>query len=95
MPIYMIVNVLSMLIVSGGATLYAQSLGRDDKPEAQRFYTCSIVLMVICGAVMTLCGLLFTRQIIQGLGAAGASALCLGGFHGRCSLQVLQPALRV
>ena len=72
MPIYMIVNVLSMLIVSGGATLYAQSLGRDDKPEAQRFYTCSIVLMVICGAVMTLCGLLFTRQIIQGLGAAGA-----------------------
>ena len=71
MPIYMTVNVLSMLIVSGGATLFAQSLGKDDKQEAQRWYTCSIALMVICGALMTLFGLLFTRQIIQGLGAAG------------------------
>ena len=71
MPIYMTVNVLSMLIVSGGATLYAQSLGKNDRSEAQRFYTCSIVLMVTCGALMTLFGLLFTRQIIQGLGAAG------------------------
>ena len=71
MPIYMTVNVLSMLIVSGGATLFAQSLGKEDKTEAQRFYTCSIVLMVICGAVLTLFGLLFTPQIIQGLGAAG------------------------
>ena len=72
MPVYMVVNVLSMLIVSGGATLFAQSLGKDDKPEAQRFYTCSIVLMVFCGALMTLFGLLFTRQIIGSLGAAGA-----------------------
>ncbi len=72
MPVYMTVNVLSMLIVSGGATLYAQSLGKEDRLEAQRFYTCSIVLMVVCGAVMTLSGLLFTRQIVQGLGAAGA-----------------------
>ena len=30
MPIYMFVNVLSMLIVSGGATLFAQSLGSGD-----------------------------------------------------------------
>ena len=72
MPVYMTVNVLSMLIVSGGATLYAQSLGKEDRLEAQRFYTCSIVLMVVCGAVLTLSGLLFTRQIVQGLGAAGA-----------------------
>ena len=71
MPIYMVINVLSMLIVSGGATLYAQSLGRNDRDEAQRFYTCSIALMAICGVVMTLIGLLFTRQIISGLGAAG------------------------
>ena len=72
MPIYMTVNVLSMLIVSGGATLYAQALGKDDRLEAQRFYTCSIVLMLLCGALMTVCGVLFTRQIVEGLGAAGS-----------------------
>ena len=72
MPIYMFVNVLSMLIVSGGATLFAQSLGRDDKLEAQRFYTCSIVLMVLCGAALTVVGLLFTQPIIQALGASGS-----------------------
>ena len=71
MPIYMTINVLSMLIVSGGATLYAQYLGKGDKTEAQRSYTCSFVLMVLCGALMMVFGLLFTRQIIQGLGAAG------------------------
>lgn len=71
MPIYMFVNVLSMLIVSGGATLFAQYLGRDDKQEAQRYYTCSIVLMVMCGALLTLSGLLFTAPIIKVLGASG------------------------
>ena len=48
MPIYMFVNTLSMLIVSGGATLFAQELGRGDKDDAARYYTCSIVMMVFC-----------------------------------------------
>ena len=73
MPIYMFVNVLSMLIVSGGATLFAQSLGKEDREEAQRYYTCSIVLMVLCGAALTGFGLLFTRPIIVSLGAAGTT----------------------
>ena len=72
MPIYMFVNVLSMLIVSGGATLFAQSLGKGDRAEAQRYYTCSIVLMVICGAALTVFGQLFTRPIVSALGAKDA-----------------------
>ncbi|MBR5365406.1 MAG: hypothetical protein IK132_04110 [Clostridia bacterium] len=72
MPIYMFVNTLSMLIVSGGATLFAQSLGREDKEDAQRYYTCSIVLMVLCGAILTVGGLVFTKQIMSALGASGS-----------------------
>ena len=71
MPIYMLVNTLSMLIVSGGATLFAQALGREDRDEAQRYYTCSIALMTLCGAVLTVFGLIFTRPIITALGAEG------------------------
>ena len=72
MPVYMFVNVLSMLIVSGGATLFAQSLGKGDREEAQRFYTCSIALMALCGIALTAFGLLFTRPIVEALGGAGA-----------------------
>ena len=71
MPIYMFVNTLSMLIVSGGATLFAQNLGREDREEAQRCYTCSIFLMTLCGAVLTVTGMLFTEQIVGALGASG------------------------
>ena len=70
MPIYMFVNVLSMLIVSGGATLFAQALGKGNRQEAQRWYTCSFVLMVLCGAVLTVFGLLFTGPIVAALGGA-------------------------
>ena len=73
MPIYMFVNTLSMLIVSGGATLFAQALGRGDREEAQRCYTCSIVMMVLCGAVLTASGLAFTETIIRALGADGVA----------------------
>ena len=71
MPIYMFVNVLSMLIVSGGATLFAQALGRDDVEEARRCYTCSFVLMVLCGAVIMAAGMLFTEPLVRALGAEG------------------------
>lgn len=73
MPIYMFVNTLSMLIVSGGATLFAQALGREDRQEAQRCYTCSILMMVLCGAVLTAGGLAFPETIIRALGADGVA----------------------
>lgn len=69
MPVYMFVNLLSMLIVSGGATLFAQSVGRGEHEEAQRYYTCSFILMVLCGVVMTFVGQLFTEPIVRALGA--------------------------
>ena len=71
MPIYMLVNTLSMLIVSGGATLFAQSLGREDKEEAQRCYTCSIALMTLCGIILMVLGLLLTEPVIRLLGGSG------------------------
>ena len=43
MPIYMLVNTLSMLIASGASTLYAQYLGEGDKQEALRYFSVSVV----------------------------------------------------
>ena len=71
MPIYLAVNTIAMLIASGGATVFAQSLGRGDEEEAQRCFSCSALLMLLCGALMTLVGVPFVRQIVLLLGGDG------------------------
>ena len=72
MPVYMLVNTLGMLIASGASTLYAQHLGEGDKEEALRCFSVSVVHMVLCGAVLTLVGLLFPGPVVRLLGANDA-----------------------
>ncbi len=74
MPVYMLVNTLGMLIASGAATLYSQYLGEGNKTEAMRFYSASVTHTAVCGAALTLAGLLFTGPIVKLLGAEGALA---------------------
>lgn len=72
MPVYMLVNTLSMLISSGGATLYAHYLGEGNGEEALRFFSASTVHTIICGIVLMLTGLLFTGPVVRLLGANDA-----------------------
>ena len=72
MPVYMLVNTLSMLISSGATTLYAHYLGEGDREEALRFFSASAVHMLICGGVLMLAGLLFTGPVVRLLGANDA-----------------------
>ena len=54
MPIYMLVNTLGMLIASGSSTLYAQYLGEGDREEALRFFSVSVMHVLICGGILTM-----------------------------------------
>ncbi len=74
MPVYMLVNTLGMLIASGAATLYSQYLGEGNKTEAMRFFSVSVIHTVVCGAVLTMGGLLFAGPIVKLLGADGPLA---------------------
>lgn len=74
MPIYMLVNTLGMLIASGASTLYAQYLGEGDKEEALRYFSVSVMHLLICGCVLMVGGLLFTEPIVKLLGANEAVA---------------------
>ena len=74
MPIYMLVNTLSMLIASGASTLYAQYLGEENKEEALRFFSVSVVHSLICGAILMIGGVLFTGPVVRLLGANEAVA---------------------
>lgn len=69
MPVYMIVNALSMLIASGGATLCATYVGMGDREESNRFFTVSFACTACIGLLMTVAGVLFTEEIITLLGA--------------------------
>lgn len=69
MPVYMIVNALSMLLASGGTTLCATYIGMNDKEESNRFFTVSLAGIVSVGLMLTVIGSLFTAPIIKMLGA--------------------------
>lgn len=69
MPIYMIVNALALLIVSGGVTICASYVGKGDREESNRFFTLSFVCVVIVGIILTIVGSLFTKELITLLGA--------------------------
>ena len=72
MPVYMLVNTLSMLISSGASTLYAHFLGEGDREEALRYFSAATIHMLICGGALTLVGLAFTGPVVRLLGANDA-----------------------
>lgn len=69
MPIYMILNALALLIVSGGATLCATYVGKGDLTESNRYFTVSAVSVVFVGLLLTISGILFPEEIVMLLGA--------------------------
>lgn len=69
MPIYMILNALALLIVSGGATLSATYIGKGDAQESNRYFTVSALSVVFVGLLLTIAGNLFPEEMITILGA--------------------------
>lgn len=69
MPVYMLVNTLGMLIASGACTIYTQYLGEGNRDEALRYYTASVVHLIICGAVLSAVGFAFPERVLDILGA--------------------------
>ena len=69
MPIYMVLNALALLIVSGGATLCATYLGKNDQQESNRYFTVSAYSVIFIGLLLTIAGNLFPEELITLLGA--------------------------
>lgn len=69
MPIYMVLNALALLIVSGGATLCATYVGKGDLDESNRYFTVSAACVVFVGLLLTVAGNLFLEELIALLGA--------------------------
>lgn len=80
MPVYMLVNTIGMLIASGAATVYAQCLGEKNEEEARRFFTVSVIQIIVAGTILMLTGLIFTGRVVSLLGANMAVAERTGEY---------------
>lgn len=68
-PLYSLISGLGMLIGMGGGTLFSIAYGRGDTSSFDRIFTQTLTVTIVIGAVITLVGLCFTREIALLLGA--------------------------
>ena len=68
-PFIMVVVALAMMVTVGGATLSAISLARKEDEKASRYFTISMLLIVVIAALMTLITSIWPEQIVRFLGA--------------------------
>ena len=69
-PIINIIIGLAVMLASGGSAIIAGKLGKKQPHEAKRDFTFIIIAGVICGAIVTIVGILFIEPIIYGLGSS-------------------------
>ncbi len=71
MPVLMILSAVGFMFGAGGSALVAKTLGEEKRELANRSFSLLVYTSVICGAVITVLGILFLPQIAVLLGAEG------------------------
>lgn len=69
MPLPMMLGAFGFMIGTGGSALVAMLLGQEKKQRANEVFSMLVKVTVIAGAVLTILGVIFTRQIALLLGA--------------------------
>lgn len=70
-PYIMIFTAVNMLVCVGGMTIAAVSLGRKDPTRARSALMLSFIMSGAVSLLFSVCGVLFTRPLLQLLGAVG------------------------
>lgn len=69
MPFPMLLGAFGFMIGTGGSALVAMTLGEGKKKEANKIFSMLIKVTIIVGIVLSVLGILFTREIAIALGA--------------------------
>lgn len=69
--IFGLINGLGLLFGIGGATYYSISKARGEDEKANQIYSLSLYMALGSGAILWFCGMFFSKQIVQLLGAEG------------------------
>lgn len=69
MPFPMLIGAFGFMIGTGGSALAAMTLGEGKKKEANEIFSMLIKVTIIVGIVLSILGIVFTRQIAIAMGA--------------------------
>lgn len=72
-PIITMVSAFANLFGMGGAPLCSIERGRGDIKEAEKIMGTSFSMMILCGVVLTILGLVFNKPILYAFGASDAT----------------------
>lgn len=72
-PVIVIITAFANLFGSGGAPLFSIERGKGDGAEAGRVMNTSFFLLLTCGIVLTILGLLIARPLLFAFGASSSS----------------------
>ena len=70
-PVLMILGCAGFMFGTGGGALIAKTLGEGRPEKANRVFSLIVYTSVICGAALSVLGLLFLRPVAAALGAEG------------------------
>lgn len=69
MPFLMILGALGFMFGTGGSAIVAQTLGEGKPQKAKEYFSMIVYVVIFCGLILTIAGLLFMRPISVALGA--------------------------
>lgn len=69
MPFLMILGTLGFMFGTGGSAIVAQTLGEGKPEKANEYFSMMVHMVIICGIILTVIGILITRPISAALGA--------------------------
>ena len=69
MPFPMLLGACGFMIGTGGSALVSMTLGQGKKKEANEIFSMLIKVLIIAGIIMSVLGIIFTREIAIFLGA--------------------------
>jgi Na+-driven multidrug efflux pump len=69
MPFPMLLGAFGFMIGTGGSALVSMTLGQGKKKEANEIFSMLIKVLIIAGIIMSVLGIIFTREIAIFLGA--------------------------
>ena len=71
MPFLMIMGAVGFMFGTGGSAVVSQALGEGKPDKAKQYFSMMVYVVIGCGLVLTLLGLMFLRLIASAFGAAG------------------------
>lgn len=90
MPFLMILGALGFMFGTGGSAIVAQTLGEGKPEKANEYFSMMVHIVIICGIILTVIGILIARPISAALGAEGEMLEnCV--LYGRVVLLALTP----